>query len=153
MITAVPKGVFSSGYSLDQPHGRVGELEVSGWREKAELATTEGRFRLYRERTFSGAFVMEREGQVVARAVKPSALRAEFRLAIGGREFTLRRRGLFGPFTLAEGDVAVGTVRRAGVFTRRTYIDLPDDWSTAVRAYVFWLVLVIWTREAASAGA
>jgi hypothetical protein len=41
------------------------------------------------------------------------------------------------------------------VFSRRTIIDLPPDWSIPIQVFAFWLVLVIWNRDdsAAIAGA
>jgi hypothetical protein len=154
VIEAVPKRWFSNDYRLLQPHGPVAELDVSGWKEAAEFDVAGGRYRLYRERMASGAFVLEGSGGIVARAVKPSALKARFEIQIGGRLFALRRpRWWRSDFALFEGQTQVGSVRRAGAFTRRTIIDLPHDLPLAAQVFVFWLALVIWTREAAAASA
>lgn len=154
MIEAVPKGWFSNDYLLRQPHGTVADLDVSGWREKAEFDVAGGRFRLYREGMASGAYVLEQQGSVLARAVKPSAFQARFELQVGRRSFTLRRpRWWRSDFALFEGETQVGSVRRAGAFTRRTLVDLPAELPLAVQVFVFWLALVIWTREAAAAAA
>jgi hypothetical protein len=154
VIVAVPKRWFSNDYRLQQAHGTVADLDVSGWKEAAEFDVAGGRYRLYRQRMASGAFVMDQGGNVVARAVKPSALQARFELQVGRRSFTLRRpRWWRSDFALLEGETQVGRVRRAGAFTRRTLVELPDDLPLAAQVFVFWLALVIWTREAAAASA
>lgn len=151
MIEAVPQSTFSNRYNLVQPHGTVAELQVSGWKEKSEFATVEGQFRLYREGFLSGDFVLEWQGQILCRATKPSAFRAWFEVQIGGRAFTVLREGFGSAFVVREGARDVGSVRRAGLFTRRARIDLPDYLPIPAQVFVFWLVLVIWARDSKSA--
>ncbi|HEX2206805.1 MAG TPA: hypothetical protein VHG93_03930 [Longimicrobium sp.] len=152
MIEAVPTSWFSGDYLLQQPHGTVAELDVSAWREKAEFEVQGGRYRLSREGMRSGAFVLESQGQMLARAVKPSAFRARFEVQFAGRTYELRRGGwASSSFGVFAGHQQVGSVRRAGVFSRRAYIDLPDDWPLAAQVFIFWLALVIWNRERAAA--
>jgi hypothetical protein len=150
VIEAVPKGWFSNSFRLQQPHGTVAELDVSQWREKAEFDVQGGHYRLYREGLASGAFVLESQGKVLARAFKPSAFRARFELEVGGRAFTLRRTRMRSGFGLFQGERQVGSVQRAGMFTRRALIDIPDDWPPAAQVFVFWLVLVMWIRDQAA---
>jgi hypothetical protein len=150
VIEAVPQGWFSNSYRLQQPHGTVAELDVSNWREKAEFDVEGGHYRLYREGFASGAFVLERDGKTVARALKPSAFRARFQVEIGGRAFELRRGGWTSNFGVFDGERQVGSIRRAAMFTRRAIIDLPDAWPLAAQVFVFWLVLVIWIRDQAA---
>lgn len=152
MIEAVPGGWLSNSFRLQQAHGTVAEIDVSGWREKAEFAIQGGSFRLYREGFASGAFVLEGQGQVLGRAWKPSAFRARFELEFAGHTFTMRRTGMGGGFGVFERERQVGSVRRAGFFTRRVLIDLPDDWPPAAQVFAFWLALVIWKREESSGG-
>jgi hypothetical protein len=147
VIEAVPKGWFSNGFRLQQAHGTVAELNVSGWKEKAEFDIAGGQYRLYREGWASGAFVLESNGKVVARAMKPSAFKARFQVEVGGRTFDLRRTTWSSSFGLFEGDRQVGSVRRAGMLTRRAVIELPDAWPLAAQVFVFWLALVMWNRE------
>lgn len=152
MIEAVPRRWFSNDFLLQQAHGTVADLDVSNWREKGEFDVAGGHYRLYREGTASGAFVLEGSGGIVARAVKPSAFQARFELQVGHRSFTLRRlRWWRSDFVLFEGETQVGSVRRAGAFTRRTLVELPGDLPLAAQVFVFWLALVIWTREQAAA--
>lgn len=151
MIEAVPKSWFSGDYRLRQPHGTVAELDVSAWREKAEFDIQGGHYQLYREGHPSRAFVLMRGSQLLARALKPSAFRSRFEVQVGGRTLELRPQGWRSDFILYDGAVPVGSVRRAGAFSRRVIIDLPDDWPLAAQVFVFWLALLIWNRQQAAA--
>ena len=154
MLEAIPKNVFSTNYVIRVPGRTPAMLDVSLWRERAELEMDGAVHRFYREHLLGGAFLLERAGVVVARAVKPSAFRARFDVEIGGRPFIVRKTSIwrrhFGVFS---GEQQIGAVRPAGFFTRRALIELPADWPLAHEVFVFWLVLIIWRREAAAAAA
>ena len=150
MIEAVPTRWFSGDYRLQQPHGTVAELNVSAWREKAEFQIQGGRYRLDREGRPSRAFVLMRGGELLARAIKPSAFRSRFEVQFAGHAFELRPQGWRSDFVLYDGTVQVGSVRRAGAFTRRAIIDLPEVWPLAAQVFVFWLALLIWNRQQAA---
>lgn len=148
MIEAVPKGVFSSGFLLQQDDRLIADLDGSSWREKADVQIDGETFRLYREGMMSGAFVLEWDGKTLARAIKPSVFSARFELVIGRRAFTLRKESMWSRrFGLFEGGQRVGGVAPAGMFTRRALIELPADWPSSVQAFIFWLVLLIWRRD------
>ena len=119
----------------------MGGLRVPGWSADAECLTADGEFRLYRAETRSGDFVLERDGEIVARAVKPVMFWPRFDVQIGSRTFMLGRGWRRGTFTLYEDGRRLGSVRR-GVFTRRVYIDLPQGLPLPAQVFVFWLVLV-----------
>lgn len=105
-------------------------------------------FRLYREGMMSGAFLLEWHGKTLARAIKPSVFSDRFELEVGRRSFTLRRESMWSRrFGLFEGEQQVGRVAPAGMFTRRTFVELPADWPSSVQTFVFWLALLMWNRE------
>jgi hypothetical protein len=151
VIEAVPTRWFSGDYRLQQPHGTVAELDISAWREKAEFDVEGGRYQLDREGRPTRAFVLMRGGELLARAIKPSAFRSRFEVQFAGRTFELRREGWRSDFSLYAGTERIGSVRRAGAFTRRAIIELPDDWPLAAQVFVFWLALLIWNRQQAAA--
>jgi len=68
MLEAVPKNIFANNFYLQQQNVLLGEVDSSLWREKAQLELEEGTYLLYREGHFSGDFVLEHDGTVVARA-------------------------------------------------------------------------------------
>ena len=75
-------------------------------------------------------------------------------MQLGGRAFTLKATSTFGrAFVLTEGDHAVGSVAPQGFFGRKAKADLPDDLTLEIRAFLIWLVVVMWKRQAKAARA
>jgi hypothetical protein len=148
MLEAVPRGIFSRTYAVEDGGETLAELDVSRWREAAEVEISGRRFTLHRQGWIDGVFVLEEEGVQMVHAVKPSAFRSQFEVHVEGRVYTLRREALFSRrFGLYDGEHRVGGVEPAGVFTRRARIDLPRTWHAGIHVFVFWLVLLIWNRE------
>jgi len=153
MIEAVSKHIFSSDYVLRGASGSVAELDVSGWRERAEFVLDGVSYRLYRDGMF-GPFVMERDGTVIAHARKPSVFRDRFEIELPDRRCQLRKISLSGRrFGVFERDRAVGEMAQTGWFSRRIRLSLPADWPEAVQVYLFWLALIIWNRDASAVAA
>ena len=151
MLEADPKHFFSNDFVVRSSDRTITSLDVSMWRERAEFELDGVSHRLYREGFMSGAFVLERAGFVIARAMKPSAFSSRFEVDIGGRPFTLRKLSVFARrFGVFSGEQQVGVIRPVGAFTRRTAVELPSDWPAAVQLFIFWLSLVIWNRDAKS---
>jgi hypothetical protein len=152
MLEAVPTSIFSHNFWLQQENAVLGEINTSLWREKAQLELQEGTYLLYREGYFSGDFVLEHNGIVIARASKPSALYNTFEVELPNRRLVLRRLSVWSrPFGLFDGEQQIGSIYPLGAFTRRTNIDLPSDWPLPIRVFLFWLVFVIWKRQSQAA--
>jgi hypothetical protein len=153
MLEASPRHLFSNDFVVRSSGRIVGTLDVAIWRERAELEVDGIWYRLYREGMMSGAFVLERAGAIMARAVKPSAFRSRFDVDLGGRPVTLRKLSAFRrTFGIFSGDQQVGVIRPAGMLTRRALVELPSDWPAELQLYLFWLALVIWRREDSAGG-
>jgi hypothetical protein len=154
MLEAKPLGLFSRDFDVESEGRKIAFLDVALWREAGEVLIEDQPYKLYREGLMSGAFVLEKEGRIVARAMKTSAFRAHFDLELRSHRCSLTRTSLFGrSFSVLQGSEVIGSIRPAGVFTRRAIIDLPRDWPTPVQVFVFWLVLVIWNRDRSAAAA
>jgi hypothetical protein len=152
MLEAIPKNIFSTGFRLQQENQLLGEVDTSIWREKARVELEDGTYLLYREGRFSGDFMLEHNGKLVARATKPSSLRNSFEVELLGRLMVLRRLSPWNRrFGLFDGDNQIGSIYPRGVFTRRTNIELPGDWPLPVRVFLFWLVFLIWKRQSQAA--
>lgn len=151
MLEAVPKNLFTYNFYLQQQNELLGEMDNSIWREKAQLELHEGTYLLYRERHFSGDFVLEHDGRVVARASKTSALYNRFEVELPDRHLVLRKMSTWNRrFGLFDGEKQVGSIYPLNAFTRRTSIDLPGDLPLPIRAFLFWLVCIIWKRQQAA---
>jgi hypothetical protein len=152
MLEAVPKTIFANGFFLQERDVLLGEIDSSLWREKARLEIERAIYLLYREGYFTGAFILEREGAVVARALKPSAIYKTFEVELPDRHLVLRKLSVLNRrFGLFDGEIQVGSIYPLHAFTRRTNIDLPTDWPLPIRAFLFWLVFIIWKREQTAA--
>lgn len=149
MLEARPIGIFSQDFDIEVEGQKIAMLDVSCWMEAGAISLEGQLYRLYREGVMRGSFVLKnQQGEAVARAIKPSAFRSQFDLEFGDRHCSLKRASAFGrSFSVFQDGVIVGSIRPAGVFTRRTMINLPADWSTPIQVFVFWLVLVIWNRD------
>ncbi len=152
MLEAIPTNIFASNFRLQQNDNLLGEIDASIWRDRAVLEIGEGTYQLYREGQFSGDFVLEHNGNVVARARKPSVFRNQFEVELPNQLLVLRKLSpMTRRFGLFDGERQLGSVYPLGIFTRRSNIDLPSDWPLAIRVFVFWLAFVIWKRQNAAA--
>jgi hypothetical protein len=101
----------------------------------------------------SGDFFIQRGGQTLARAAKPSAFTNRFVVTFRERSYTLERKSIWGrTFVLLDGDREIGSVTPRSMWTRRATIDLPSDWPLPIRAFVIWLAIIVWKRDANAGG-
>jgi hypothetical protein len=152
MLEAVPSNIFSSTFRLEEEGRLLGEVNASLWRDKARLEIQDGTYEFFREGQFGGDFVLEHNGNILARASKPSAFKNRFEVELPNRHLILRKTAaLSRNFALFDGEKQVGGVYPLGIFTRRSNIDLPGDWPLPLRVFVFWLAFIIWKRQNAAA--
>lgn len=148
MVEAIPQGIFSKDFHLWRDGRPVAELDVSSWSEKADVDIEGVPYRLYRQGMMSGAFVLERDGQIIAQAHKLSALSDTFEIHADGRTLTLRKESFWSSdFGLFEGEQRLGGIAKAGFLTRRARVELPKEWPSPIQTFIFWLALLIWNRE------
>lgn len=163
-LLAVPEGWFSWDFGIygeeiqEESHSESAPLaRVSlSWAKEAGELTIEGvRHRMYREGLASGDFVLEREGEQIVRADKPSSWSNRFEISYRGRRYELEKESTWRrKFVLVdEGRREVGKIEPEGPFTRRAVVDLPEELSLAVRAYLVWLCVILWKRESSAGGA
>jgi hypothetical protein len=151
MLTAIPRSWFSWDFTLTDGDTRLGDIDFSTWREKGELKIAGAPYRVYREAVL-GPFVLESGGSVVARAVKPSSLSRRMVIDCGHSQYELQPASFFSRgFQLVAGSTPVGTLSASNFLTRRMNIDLPDSLPLPVRAFVAWLVIMLWRRDASAA--
>ena len=148
-LKVVPRHWFSWDFTLEAPVGlRWGGVGLSSWRERGSVTVGGQQYKVSRQ-GFVGAFVLEGPDGELARAVKESAFKKEFTVAVEGREYTLKPlsswRREFGLFTA---DARVGAVTPESWLNRRAEAVLPDDMPGFARAFVVWLTLLMWKRDA-----
>ena len=154
MLKVIPKSWFSWDFIVTDGVSPIAEIDLSWWREKGVLTVRDSTYDVYREGLMSGAFRLESNGSILARAEKPSAFRRSFQVECGKKFYMLRAESAFGrKFVLIDGDREVGEISPDGVFTRRATADLPEGIPLPVKVFIIWLVVILWKRESDSAAA
>ena len=147
MLEATATGILPLKFQLRQGSQLLGEFTISLWRGKGRLELEEGTYQLYREGWFSGDFLLELNGKVVARASKPSAFQNRFEIELPNLRVALRKPSSYNRRVIVlDGEREIGSIYPLGAITRRTGIDLPDDWPLPIRVFLFWIVFTIWKR-------
>lgn len=157
MLLGKPKRFFSADYSLFDGDREVALLDVSSWRERATLEIDGAAYTFAGQGVFGRTFLLQRDDHTLATAEKPSAFRNRFEVEHQGRRYQVEKAGFWRrDFAVLDNGRQIGSVRASGVFSRDVTVDLPADWPLPLQVFVFWLVLVLWKRQAAvavSAGA
>lgn len=153
-MRAVPEGWSFRRFEVRGGDGAVvGSVDLSNWRESAEIEVGGGRYRAVHG-ALRKDFVLSREdGGVVLAVEKPSAFRDRFYFEHDGH-YELRKESAWGrAFELRrDGTGAVGSLRPEGMFRRSWTAELPDDLSPEVCVFLIWLAILL-DRRAAAGGA
>ena len=148
MLSAVPDGCFSCNFTIFDDHNAIAKIDLAWVREAGELYLEGSNYRVCREGLLSGSFIIEKEGLVLARAEKPSALIRSFKVEYNNKSYILEAASaLQRKFVLREGGQTIGSVRPENTFTKKAIIDLPADIAMPVRIFMVWLTLILWKRE------
>ena len=151
MLELVPHGL-SERYTVRRDGAEVGDVALGWLREGGTLTIDGAAHELRRERRASGAFLLLREGAVVATAHKPSAFRDRFDVEHAGQQYELVKASLWSRrFELRAGGQAIGVIEPAGIFTRRCDVRMPGGIETPVQVFLAALALLMWRRNAAAA--
>jgi len=148
-----PKSLFSMrNYRIVQDGGPVGEIDCGRVREGATITIGGTSYTASREGLLSGAYHLEAAGNRLASAEWARAHR-RFTVQAGGRNYALKAASWFGrAFVLTENEVQIGSIARQGFFSRTSKAELPDDLALEVKAFLIWLVILMWQRQVMAAG-
>src|SRR5918993_4467197 len=94
-MALLPRRWYSWDFSLVSGDRTLAELDLSSWRERGVVTIADHEHRVYREGMVGGDFVIERDGQVLARATKPSAFSSTVVVTHDRREYTLQKRSIW----------------------------------------------------------
>jgi hypothetical protein len=153
MLRVVPRGCFSWTFRIEDASGSpLAEVSLSAWRERGGVVAAQTQYRITRQ-GLTGPFVIEAAGQPLAHAVKVSAFRREFTVTHGSVHYTLRPASFWRQeyAVFAENGETVGRIMRESWWTRRSIVDLPESILIWLQAFLVWLVLLLWRRDAAAA--
>lgn len=149
-MLSVPRHWFSWDFTLqDAMRQPVAEIALSAWRERGSITVAGVEYELRRQGAVTGPFILEGGGTEVARAVKPSAFRREFRIDHADRHYTLKARSPFRRgYVLMMEDREVGSIDPEALFSRRARVDVPDEFPPVLKAFVVSLTMLLWKRDA-----
>ena len=151
MLEAIPRHWYSWHYDLMEGVTRLAEVRVSSWRDAGQLTVGQNTFRVYGQGLFKGAFRLESNGSILAQAEKPSAFRRWLDIQHQDRHYVLKTVSVFGrKLVLLDGSVEVGSLALRGFFSRRATVNLPEDLSAPLKAFIVWLAVLLWKRDAAA---
>jgi hypothetical protein len=155
VLRAVPNSWFFWDFTILDDERVIGTIDLAWVREAGELSLDGATYRVYRDGLLGGAFVLEEEGRVLARAEKTSALTRAFDVEYNRRSYRLRAESaLRRRFVLYRDDREIGSVRPEHAFTYRAIIDLPGEIALPAKIFMTWLAIILWKRDAeASASA
>ena len=89
--------------------------------------------------------------QTIADAQKPSFLTRRFVVNIGNTTYDFRVPSIFSrSMVLYDERRHVGSISRAGIFSRRAIVDLPNDIDLPVQIFLLFLTVILWKRQANS---
>lgn len=156
MLYAKPKHIFSRRYRLcsdEQCTDMLGTMAMGGFKEAAKVQLGDEQYRFYREKSMSGDFLLEAsDGTILARAEKPSMWKDQLRITFGELVFTLYRASKWKQdYTLTWQGEDAGMIATRRWFSNLINVELPDVLPLEVRAFILYLVVVMWNRAAAAA--
>ena len=151
-LDVVPARWFSWDLRVQDAGCEVARIDMSFTREKAELSVSGLSYRARREGVMRGAFLLEAQDSVLAQAEKTSVFLRSFDVRFEGRTFTLQAvSAMRREFALLEQGGVVGRIAPRAWYTRRAVAQLPEDLPMPFRAWLVWLVMVMWKRAEDSA--
>lgn len=121
------------------------------WMGRSGTIVVDGEpFRVRSQGVLTRAWDLWQGSSLVASASK-RAFGSQFEVDLDGVRIELQRPSLFSSgFVVKQGSQMIGTLERGGWFSRNMVGELPDKWAPQHRAFVMWMVMMIWRRRARS---
>lgn len=158
VLVLVPRGVCSQDFRVRGADGAEPiEVHFRKLTEQGSIHVGSREFTIRKHGPASGEWTLEHEGVVLARGRKPSALsrrmlvEAVEEAGLAGALELRPTRILGRGYSVALDGTPVGTVRPLHPFTRRTELECDPAVGLLVRLFAFWLVALMWRRDAAAA--
>ena len=150
IVEAQPDSLWSWNFTLRVRSGSIGSVRFYRMRDSGSVLHDGNEYDVDKQGMFSGSWELMRAGRLVATA-KKGVFRSGVEMDCDGERFELTRLSLFSSqFELRQGRRRVGSIRRAGWFTRAFVADLDEAVPVSVRAFSVWLYAVLRRRNARS---
>src|SRR5689334_8757910 len=150
-LTAIPRSWASWIFELHEGDSTVATITTSWARERGTLTSGGKTWQLARESWMAGNFTLKQGDRTFATAEKPSAFFRAFQVTFDHEHFDWAAESAFTrAFVLRKGNSVVGSMRPTSAFTRRAIVDLPAELSLERKAFLVWLAILMWKRQAQS---
>jgi hypothetical protein len=149
-IEFAPNSLFRMNhYLLSRGGAEIGRIDFGGIRQPTAIVIGGATFHPARDGVLKSTFHLDGNGARLASAAPAGATFRRFTVQAGARTFALAVGSWSGRrFTLSENGAVIGTIARSGFFTAKCQADLPDDLPLEIQAFLIWLVLSTWRRQA-----
>jgi hypothetical protein len=147
MLTCTPVSLFSWNYTVKHPTQSQASVEFDWFTEQGRIRGTLGTFEVRKHGLLSGRWTLERNGQVMCEATKPSLSRV-FEIRQENLRITLQAAHPFTrTFHLLEQGQPIGTITPLHPFSRRATVHCTRQIPETVQLFCFWLTAMSWRRR------
>ena len=153
MLVAKPHSCFSWSFSIfDDEGNQIADISQQWFRERGEFRIGSHTFGVQRDSLLEGIFSLRQDDSVLVTAKKKSMFLRSFDVQIGNTSYTL---AAVHPFTRRfilqdQNGQNLGEVCPSHLFTRQATITFSEEFPVAIRVFFFWLVLILWRRQASN---
>jgi hypothetical protein len=147
-MTAEPQGGLARRYRLLGNGALVTEISFPAFGPSTAAPIGGQRYRLRRTGVLRDHFTLEADsdGAVVASATQRDPLRREFLVEVGPQRLTLCADSpLRSDYHLLDDQRRIGEIRPHATLRRGAEADLPDSLPLEARAFLMWVVLLLWS--------
>ena len=152
LMSVEPRKWYSWDFNVQDSEGRpLGEVALSSWRERGTLSWAGSEYTVRRD-GWTGPFVLAEAGSVRGRARLASFWRNALEIELDADHYTLQPRSAWrSELVLRQGGEELGTVKPVSWHSWRARVELSERLSPLHRAFVVWLAMLLWKREADAA--
>jgi hypothetical protein len=140
----IPHNLFSQDYKIILDGERVADISNAWVIQGGQLNYAGKAYKLYREES-SGAFVLEEEGKILARAKK--SFTPSFDMSYNAAQYTLTAKVRERSSTLQQGTQVLGSVEPKKKSLRKATASFSESLPKAVQIFVVWLAILLYRPE------
>jgi len=149
VLQLVPESWLTWNYDLLDGDRLIAGIRVSSLPESGTFSIDGSSYSARRAGIFSGEYTLELNGQIIARAQKPSAFVNSFEIQYSDKRYALKKESFIGrSFVLLDGDRQIGSIQAKGFLSRKADVELPEEIPLPIKVFILWLGILLWRREA-----
>ncbi len=140
-----PHNVFSQDYKVEVDGQQLADITQAWLIQGGQLTYAGKQYKLYREES-SGAFLLEEQDRIIARAKKNFT--PSFDINYNSAQYTLTAKVRERTSTLEQGTQIIGSVDpKKKSLSRKSIASFPDSFPRAVQIFIVWLAILLYHSE------